>query len=236
MAGVEAKAGGIEPEPTPQGAAVKALAGGDVAEFRGVVGQGEAGDKADFRGVVGTGQAGQLSPLTVDGSAQVINDARVNVTLEAAVSVDAEVIRAPFSLVGIAEQLASDPEYHRRLALFVAAELAHAAVRCTGRGNADQVIKTELLRLERGFATMAAHIAAKAYDKAAEVVVSLRDGLIAFHEHHTQLVDNLGSLAAVSLSTYVILGQLSVPVVGVLVSASVVKNEKLADLLKFWKD
>jgi len=42
-------------------------------------------------------------------------------------------------------------------------------------------------------------------------------------------------LAAVSLSTYV-LGQLGVPaILGVLVSASVVKGEKLADLLKFWK-
>jgi hypothetical protein len=138
-------------------------------------------------------------------------------------------------LVGIAEQLARDPEYHQRLAVFVAAELAHAALKYTGRGNADQVIKAELLRLERGFSAMAAHIAAKAYDKAAEVVVSLRDGLIAFHEHHAQLVDNLGSLAAVSLSTYV-LGQLGVPaILGVLVSASVVKGEKLADLLKFWK-
>src|SRR5216683_5896253 len=98
MAGVEAKAGGIVSVPSPQGAGVTALAGGDVAEFRGMVDQGEAGDRADFRGVVGTGQGGQLSPLTLDASAQVINNARVDVTLEAAVSVDAEVIRAPFSL------------------------------------------------------------------------------------------------------------------------------------------
>jgi hypothetical protein len=38
---------------------------------------------------------GNLAPLTVDSTAQVINNARADITLQAAVSVETEVIRAP---------------------------------------------------------------------------------------------------------------------------------------------
>ncbi|WP_316237879.1 hypothetical protein [Bradyrhizobium sp. SZCCHNR1015] len=214
----------------------------DRASFHGVAGEGRVGggDVANFRGVVGVGEAGQLTPVTSNATLQTAVNAQANIALDpitsdATVTVIPEVIRAPFSPIGIAEKLAENPEFYRRLAETIASELAREAAIHTGSGNTQHVIRGELQKLEQGFGQMAQLIAAKTYDKAAEVVLSLRDGLIAFDHSHPELVDIFGKIAAVSLGTY-LLGCLGVPaVLGVLVSASVVKSEKLSDLLKFWK-
>jgi hypothetical protein len=177
MADVKAEAG-ITPKPKPQGASVTAIAGGDQAAIQGAVGEGRVGgDRAEFRGVAAEGKAGQLGPVTLDATAQVVNNASVDITLGAAVSVSAEVIRAPFSSIGIAEHIASDPGYYRRLSEFASAELTQEIAKFHGRGNADLVIKGELVELQQGFAEIANHIGAKAYDAAAAVVVSLKVAL-----------------------------------------------------------
>lgn len=161
--------------------------------------------------------------------------ASANITLSSAMSASAEVIRAPFSPIAIAEHIANDPEFYRRLALFVASELAHEAAKYTGQGNTEQIIKGELVALEQGFSDVAKQIASKAYDKAAQAIILMRAGLVTFSENHRQLVANIESLGAICLSTYV-LGALGVPMVlSALILASVVKAEKLSDLIKAWK-
>lgn len=140
-----------------------------------------AGDVAEIRGAVGTDQAGQLAPLTSSASAQVMANARVEITLGSVVTVDAEVIRAPFSLVGIAENIAGSPEYYQRLAEFADAELTREIAKYHGQGNADLVIRSELVRLQQGYAQITKHIGARAYGAAAALVISLRDGLVSFN-------------------------------------------------------
>ncbi len=222
MAGVKSEAGGIPSQTHPQGAAAKGEAGGIVP-------------KPGFQGVAAKGEAGQLSAVSLSGPAKTMVTATANITLSTGVSVSAEVIRAPFSPIGIAEHIAKDPEFYRRLALFVASELAHEAAKYTGQGNTEQTIRGELVALEEGFSDVAKQIASKAYDKAAQAVISMRAGLVTFSENHPQLVANIESLGAICLSTYV-LGTLGVPMVlSALISASVVKGEKLSDLIKAWK-
>jgi hypothetical protein len=171
---------------------------------------------------------------TIAGGAAVAASTGIAVGAGIAVGMSTVVTRAPFSPGGIAERIANDPDYYRRLSEFASAELTQEIAKFHGQGNADLVIKGELVKLQQGFAEIAKHISAKAYDAAAAVVVSLKDGLVAFHDSHPELVDIFGKLAAVSLSTYT-LGAIGVPVaLGVLVTASVVNSEKLADILKAW--
>lgn len=69
--------------------------------------------------------------------------ATIRSSATATVTVDAEVIRAPFSEFGIAERLTADPEFYRRLAAHVALELrAYAnSIDTQGQANASNVIK-----------------------------------------------------------------------------------------------
>jgi hypothetical protein len=83
-----------------QGASAKGEAGslsGGMAAPSGASAKGEAGE---IRGEV------QLS-------------GRVNIGVRTSASVSTEITRAPFSEVGIAERIATDPEFYRRLASFV---------------------------------------------------------------------------------------------------------------------
>ncbi|OIQ71659.1 hypothetical protein GALL_467190 [mine drainage metagenome] len=134
MAGVKAEAGGIPSKTHPQGTATKAEAGGMVP-------------KPGIQGVEAKGEAGLLSAISLRASAKTMVTASANITLSSAVSISAEVTRAPFSPIGIAEQIVKDPEFYRRLALFVASELAHEAAKYKGQGNTEQTIKGELVAL-----------------------------------------------------------------------------------------
>ncbi len=111
------------------------------------------------------------------------------------------VTRAPFSPAGHCGAHCPDPEFYRRLSEFVSAELTREIAKYQGQGNSDLVIKGELVKLQQSFAEIAEHIGVKAYDAAAAVVVSLKDGLVAFNDSHPELVSIFGKLAAVSLST-----------------------------------
>lgn len=222
MVSAKGEAGNFSSRPLPRGTEAKGLAGQIVS-------------KPSPPGAEAKALAGQLAPLTARATAQVAARASADITLQPAVSVDAEVNRAPFNPIAIAERIAENPEFYRRLASFIASELANEAERCKGQGNAEHIIKGQLLQQAGGFADLAGHIAAQAYDKAANVVISIRDGLVTFSENHPQLVANIESLSVICLSTF-ILGDLGVsPNLSALISVAIVNGEKLTDLIKAWR-
>jgi hypothetical protein len=111
--------------------------------------------------------------------------ARTSIGVAAGISTAVGVgTRAPFSPSGIAEHLAADPEFYRRMATMIASELTLEIAKLTGHGNAEQVIKNELVTLQTGFTEIAKQIGLKAYEVAANTVVALRDNVVAFHDSY----------------------------------------------------
>jgi hypothetical protein len=77
-----------------------------------------------------------MPPAGITGAAAVASAGEVKVQVTSSITVDTEVIRAPFSEASIAERLAADPEFYKRLAIHVALELrAHA----TGLIRVDKI-------------------------------------------------------------------------------------------------
>lgn len=203
--------------------------------IQGASARGEAGDLS--------GGMGAPSGVSAEGKAGEIRgrvelSGHVNVGVTASVSVSAEIIRAPFSEPGIAERIATDPEFYRRLASFVSDELKRAVALYEGqpRANSNEIIKGELVRLQRGFETVAHELAGKkpgAFERAAKAIVSLRDGFAEWHANHTDLVGAIEELAVMTLAAYV-LHQFGGATgdTAALISYAVVKKEKLKDLLR----
>lgn len=160
------------------------------------------------------------------------------------VTVDADVIPAPevrtvlpFSEVAIAERLASDPEFYRRLFRFAADESKREIDRFEarpGEGNSAAIISAELIEFQRGFEAAATDLESENPDRfarAAKTIVAIRDSIGRVCENYPILARTFFQLPAVTLGVYV-LHQVGVPAeLGALISAAIVRNEKLADLL-----
>jgi CRP-like cAMP-binding protein len=166
---------------------------------------------------------------------------RLNATATATVTVDAEVVRAPFSEFLIAERLAADPEFYRRLATHVASELrAYASsVDTQGQANASHVIKGRVTEVADGFDEAASTLAPQdgiltpaAAQKAAAVVSKIREAYAALCSDHPELLQ----IAAVGLAGYALhqIGGVSADLAA-LISYAVVKKEKLTDIFAIWK-
>jgi hypothetical protein len=202
-----------------QGASAKAEAGslsGGMVAPSGASAKGEAGE---IRGAV------QLS-------------GHVSIGARTSVSVSTEITRAPFSEIEIAERIATDPEFYRRLASFVSDELKRAVARYEGQpqANSNEIIKGELIRLQQGFETVAHELADKkpgAFERAAQAIVSLRDGFAEWHANHTEIVGAIEQLAVITLAAYV-LHQFGGAAgdTAALISYAVVKKEKLKEILR----
>jgi hypothetical protein len=138
-----------------------------------------------------------------------------------------------FSPALIVKRLSEDPEYFQRLATYVAAEFGFAVQKLEGRTeNSVATIRSELVRQQEGFAELAQSIAHKAYDKAAAIVISLRDGLSNWWAAHPDLVESAEQLAVISLGFFVLTQIGGDPTYSLLAAVAVVRKEKLSDLLK----
>ena len=162
-------------------------------------------------------------------------------TIKTSVTIDMEVIRAPFSEAGIAERLASDPQFYRRLAAHVASELrAYAgSVDTQGQANASHVIKGQVTDVADGFDEVASTLAGKngiltpeAAQKAAAIISKVRDAYAALCTEHPALLE-VAAIGLAGLSLHLI-GGMSYDLAGV-VSYAVIKKEKLADIFGGWK-
>src|SRR5258706_2558241 len=174
--------------------------------IQGASAKGEAGDLSGGTGAP-SGVAAKAEAGEIRGEVEL--SGHVNVGVTASVSVSAEVTRAPFSEPGIAERIASDPEFYRRLASMVSDELKRAVALYEGKpqANSNQIIKGELIRLQQGFETVANELADKkpgAFERAAKAIVSLRDGFAEWHANHTELVAAIEELAVIALAGYVL--------------------------------
>jgi|SRR5471032_97819 hypothetical protein len=94
--------------------------------------------------VEGTGKAGDLSGSKPSGAAvgigeagQIRTQASSAIMAEVGIKATAEVFWAPFSEGGITERLASQPEFYRRLASYIASELKReiAVLDASGQSN-----------------------------------------------------------------------------------------------------
>jgi hypothetical protein len=165
-------------------------------------------------------------------------------TLSADVFVDADVIpgpevriELPFSEIAIAERLAADPDFYRRLFRFAADELTREMILSEGKplkGNSGAVISTELVLFQLGFDSAATDLESSNSDRftrAAKTLAAIRDSVGQFCENYPALARTFFQLPAVTLGVYV-LHQVGVPAeLGALISAAIIRNEKLADLL-----
>jgi hypothetical protein len=160
------------------------------------------------------------------------------------VTVDADVIPAPevtsqlpFSEIAIAERLAANPDFYRRLLRIAADELKREIVLSEGKpltGNSGAVISAELGLFQRGFDSAATDLESSNSDRftrAGKTLAAIRDSVGQFCENYPALARTFFQLPAVTLGVYV-LHQVGVPAeLGALISAAIVRNEKLADLL-----
>jgi len=98
---------------------------------------------------------------------------------------------------------------HRNNPAQVPKATEHAFVGVAGARSVDLAelrprFRGELIRLQTGFTDLAKHIGAKAYDKAAEVDISLREGLASWYGTHPALVESIEKLSVISLATFVL--------------------------------
>lgn len=167
--------------------------------------------------------------------------AQINEIAVAEDTVDAEVVRAPFSEAGIAERLAANPDFYVRLFRFAADELKREIVRFEakpGEGNSAAVISVELIEFQRGFERVATDIEGENSDRfsrAATNIVAIRNAVAQFCETHPALVQPFFQIAAVTAGCYALhqIGGASGDIAA-LISYAIVKKEKLSDILKPW--
>src|SRR4051812_5791738 len=166
MPDAKGEAGDLTGKPTPGVAAAK----------------GEAGSLSSAVGV-----GASVAEAVGSASGSTVVKAEAGAIVMSQTEVQLKIGRAPFSPHLIAERLEADPEHYQRLAQFAASELDREIARYTGQGNSQEVIRGELIRLQTGFTDLALQIGAKAYGKAADVVIGLRDGLVSWSEAHPEL-------------------------------------------------
>lgn len=162
---------------------------------------------------------------------------QVSEILTAQDTVDAEVIRAAFNESEIAQRLAASPDFYSRLLRLAADELKREVILSEGKslkGNSGAVISAELLLFQRGFDSAATDLESSNSDRftrAAKTLAAIRDSVGQFCENYPALARTFFQLPAVTLGVY-LLHQVGVPAeLGALISAAIVRNEKLADLL-----
>jgi hypothetical protein len=155
-------------------------------------------------------------------------------------SVDLDVIRAPFSEPGMAERFVADPVFYRNLAVFVASEIRRQADGIDGNGNLGAATKSQLTELADGFDAIATGLTTsngiltpKAASLVASLVTNLRAAYAAIMDSHPELL----KLASIGLAAYAFhhFGYAD-PTISLLVSAAVVKKEKLADVISAWRE
>jgi hypothetical protein len=138
----------------------------------------------------------------------------------------------------MAERFVADPIFHRNLAAFVASEIRRQANDIDSRGNFGAATKSQLTELADGFQEIATGLTTsngiltpQAAALAASVVTGLRATYATIMESHPQLID----LASIGLAAYAFhrFGYAD-PNLSILVSAAVVKKEKLVDVISAW--
>jgi hypothetical protein len=210
-----------------------------------------------------SGVAGEIRVTTADGAAAGIGEARgigasiaeatgattnsaaqVGVTAEpltAQVTVDAKVIRAPFSEAGIAERLAENPEFYRQLLHFAANNLRNEASNYkveVGKANSAAVVRAELHALADRFEGAAEVLEGKSPDRfatAANLVSQIRSQVAGFADNHPELANGFFDLAAVVLGCYALHQIGASGDVAAFVSYAVIKREKLSEIIKAWR-
>jgi len=135
--------------------------------------------------------------VALSGGAMAQAKAGATVSATSAVAADGEVVRAPFSEAGIAERLAADPEFYRRLATYVASELrAYAASIDTERqANVSHDVKGRVIEIGDDFDEAAAALETQdglltpaAAAKAASIVSKARNAYTALCSDHPYLL------------------------------------------------
>ena len=184
-----------------------------------------------------------------DAVATVVN-ATEKVKQASGVSLVRTANRAPFSEHGIAERLAQNPDFYRRLAEHVASELSREisslnSQRPNGaaRREVHDVITREVGRFKIGFEQVAAELAvvgqtddqavkARALQAAAQAIVKIRDGFAQWCEKHPTIATSFMELAAIGLASYA-LHQFAGATgdIAAFISYAVVRKEKLSDIL-----
>jgi hypothetical protein len=219
-------------EPSPQQLSTHTVSGvGSAAGLRAASAVGAQTTEAS--GFASGSGAANAVPTGIASSAQL-----GELTVKAEVTVDREVIRAPFSESGIAELLAANPDFYQRLFRSTAEELKRDVARfeATPReGNSAAVISAELVHFQRGFETAAADLDsanADRFTRAAKTIVSIRDAIGHFCNNYPEIVQPFFEIAAVTAGCYV-LHQIGGATgdVAALISYAIIRKEKLADLL-----
>jgi hypothetical protein len=191
-----------------------------------------AKNKVGIQGVAGVGR--------VAGEERAAQHIGIEVPFVATshVSVETEVIRAPFSELGIAERFVADPAFYRNLAVFVASEIRRQADGTDSQGNLGATTKSQLTELADGFQAIATGLTTsngiltlQAASLVASLVTNLRATYAAIMESYPALLD----LASIGLAAYAFhqFG-FADPTLSPLISAAVVKKEKLADVISAW--
>jgi hypothetical protein len=204
--------------------------------------KGEAGDFAPQKsplGVAATGHAGSIAAAVGTASGSSTATAEGAVVVSSHVTVDAEVIRAPFSEPGMAERFVADPEFYRNLAGFVASEIRRQADGIQGKGNLEASTKSQLTELADGFQEIATGLTTtngvltpQAASVVASLVTKLRTTYVAIMENHPEIIQ----LTSIGLFAYAFQHfGIADPDLSLLISAAVVKKEKIADIIKAWK-
>jgi hypothetical protein len=160
---------------------------------------------------------------------------------KAAVTLETEVIRAPFSELGIAERLAQNPDFYRQLLHLVAGALRKEAESYhvqTGQENSAGVIKAELNAIAERFDRAAVELEGESsarFATAAKTIAEIRDQIARFAEDHPDFTKTFFELTAVILGCYALhqIGGASADL-SALVTYAVVRKEKLSDIFKNW--
>jgi hypothetical protein len=167
---------------------------------------------------------------------------RATIQAKATVTVEAEVIYAPFREAGIAERLASNPEFYSRYAAHVAFELRVLAdsIDTQGQANADHAIKGRVTEVADAFDEAASTLATQngilkpaVAQKAAAIVSKIRDTYVALCLDHPEILQ----IAAIGLAGYALhqIGGVSADLAA-LISYAVIKKEKLTEIFSTQKD
>lgn len=169
--------------------------------------------EANLVGASASAEAGELRAETSPPLTKVVTDLGapfevVSAVGDAAVTakdtVEAEVVRAPFSEIGIAERLAQNPDFYQRLMRFVAANLRDEAANYKvepGKANSAAVLKAEMLAQAEKFESAAAALEGGSSDRfatAANFVLQVCDGISTFANEHPELKRIFFSLAGVA--------------------------------------
>jgi hypothetical protein len=213
--------------------------------------KGEAGDlgsKPAFEGAAAKGEAGSLSAAVGVGastaaaggaaSGSSVAQAQGGSIVLTQSEVQLKIGRTPFSEPGMVERFIADPTFYRNLAAYVASEIRRQAETVDNKGNLGASTKSQLTELADGFSEIAMGLTTQnglltpqAAAVAASLVTKLRETYAAIMKSHPELIQ----LASIGLAAYAFhhFGDFD-PNLSLLVSAAVVKKEKLVDVISAW--